>query len=122
LTDRQGLLPVRITPYFASLISTDNPEQPLRKCVIPILNEHILSKGEVADPLGEEKHSPLPNLVHRYPDRVAFPGDRFLFDLLPVLYAFPNGGQKPAIQLPQAQLCGIRPVIISENILRFVTC
>jgi lysine 2,3-aminomutase len=72
LTDRQGLLPVRITPYFASLISTDNPEQPLRKSVIPIFNEHILSKGEVVDPLGEEKHSPLPNLVHRYPDRVLF--------------------------------------------------
>ena len=72
LTDRQGLLPVRITPYYASLISSDNAEQPLRKCVIPVLNEHILSKGEVADPLAEEKHSPLPNIVHRYPDRVLF--------------------------------------------------
>ncbi len=72
LTDHQGLLPVRITPYYASLISTDNPEQPLRKSVIPILNEHILSKGEVVDPLGEEKHSPCPNIVHRYPDRVLF--------------------------------------------------
>ncbi len=72
LTDQQGLLPVRITPYYASLISSDNPEQPLRKCVIPILNEHILSKGEVVDPLGEETHSPVPNLVHRYPDRVLF--------------------------------------------------
>ena len=72
LTDRQGLLPVRITPYYASLISSDNAEQPLRKCVIPVLNEHILSKGKVADPLAEEKHSPLPNIVHRYPDRVLF--------------------------------------------------
>jgi len=72
LTDRQGLLPVRITPYYASLISSDNAEQPLRKCVIPVLNEHILSKGEVTDPLAEEKHSPLPNIVHRYPDRVLF--------------------------------------------------
>lgn len=72
LTDKQGLLPIRITPYYASLISTDNPEQAIRKCVIPILNEHIISKGELADPLAEEKHSPLPNIVHRYPDRVLF--------------------------------------------------
>jgi len=72
LTDNQGLLPMRITPYFASLISVDDPEQPLRKSVIPVFNEHILSKGEVVDPLSEERHSPIPSIVHRYPDRVLF--------------------------------------------------
>lgn len=65
-------LPLRITPYYASLLSSDNPKQPLRRTMIPTINELVISKGESADPLSEEHHSPVPNLVHRYPDRVLF--------------------------------------------------
>ena len=38
--------------------------------MVPIIDEFIRSPGEADDPLGEENQSPLPGLVHRYPDRV----------------------------------------------------
>lgn len=66
------LLPLRITPYYASLIWESEPSNPLRKTVVPSGSELILSKGESPDPLHEENDSPVPNLVHRYPDRVLF--------------------------------------------------
>lgn len=65
-------LPVAITPYYMALISPDNPDQPLRKTVIPRTAEFVRSPGEADDPLGEDKDSPVPGIVHRYPDRVLF--------------------------------------------------
>ena len=65
-------LPLRITPYFASLLSRSNSGHALRKTMVPVLDELIVSAFEKADPLGEKKHSPVANLVHRYPDRVLF--------------------------------------------------
>jgi lysine 2,3-aminomutase len=65
-------LPVSITPYYASLIDPLDPEQPIRRAVVPTLREMISCPGEAADPLGEEHDSPVPGLVHRYPDRVLF--------------------------------------------------
>jgi lysine 2,3-aminomutase len=67
-----GSLPVALTPYYASLLDEKNDHQPLRKAVIPVLNEHTAAPGEAADPLGEEEHSPVPGIVHRYPDRALF--------------------------------------------------
>ena len=69
--DRHGAtLPVSITPYYMSLISSEDPLQPLRRSVIPTVHEFSQTAGEAGDPLGEEHDSPLPGLVHRYPDRV----------------------------------------------------
>jgi len=65
-------LPLRITPYYASLIGRDNERDPIRRCMVPTINELLLSKGESSDPLEEQHYSPVPNLVHRYPDRVLF--------------------------------------------------
>ena len=65
-------LPMAITPYYASLLDEDNPLQPLRRTVVPVTAEYFYSSGEAEDPLGEEHHSPLPGLVHRYPDRILF--------------------------------------------------
>ncbi|HOP77866.1 MAG TPA: KamA family radical SAM protein [Thermogutta sp.] len=65
-------LPVAITPYYMALISPDDPDQPLRKTVIPRTAEFVRSPGEADDPLGEDKDSPVPGIVHRYPDRVLF--------------------------------------------------
>jgi len=65
-------LPLRITPYYASLLSTEDPLQALRRTMVPTISELTMTRGECADPLGEEHHSPVPNLVHRYPDRVLF--------------------------------------------------
>ena len=63
-------LPLRITPYYASLIAENDALQPLRRTVIPTVDEMTLSLGEASDPLNEEHDSPLPNIVHRYPDRL----------------------------------------------------
>ncbi|MEW5847127.1 MAG: KamA family radical SAM protein [Bacteroidota bacterium] len=65
-------LPLRITPYYASLMGKNNALDPIRRCMVPTINELTLSKGESLDPLEEEHFSPVPNLVHRYPDRVLF--------------------------------------------------
>jgi len=67
-----GGIPFRITPHYASLLSRDNPSQAIRKSVIPVMGEYLFSPCEAEDPLSEEDQSPVPGLVHRYPDRVLF--------------------------------------------------
>jgi lysine 2,3-aminomutase len=69
---RGGGFPLAVTPYYASLMDADNPADPIRRSVIPTVNELLISCGEAADPLGEDADSPVPGLVHRYPDRVLF--------------------------------------------------
>ena len=65
-------LALAITPYFFNLIDRDDPDCPIRKQVIPRSDEMVISSGEMLDSLGEDAHSPVPGLVHRYPDRVLF--------------------------------------------------
>ena len=61
---------VEITPYFASLIDPDDPRCPVRQQVIPRGAELDAFAGQMVDSLAEDEHSPVPGLVHRYPDRV----------------------------------------------------
>ncbi len=65
-----GHFRVDITPYFASLIDPDDPACPIRRQVIPTDKELVAFTAEMADSLAEDAHSPVPGLVHRYPDRV----------------------------------------------------
>jgi lysine 2,3-aminomutase len=67
-----GPLPFAITPYYLSLLDPDNAEQPLRRTMIPVTDEYLHMPGEAEDPLGEDNDSPVPCIVHRYPDRVLF--------------------------------------------------
>jgi lysine 2,3-aminomutase len=67
-----NLLPLRITPYYASLLDRDNANQAIRRSVVPEIRELIVSPGEEPDPLGEENDSPVNHIVHRYPDRALF--------------------------------------------------
>ena len=71
-TLNQDSLPLRITPYYASLIENTLETNPLRRSVIPLADELLISPGEASDPLHENQDSPVPNLIHRYPDRVLF--------------------------------------------------
>lgn len=66
----QGFFRVDVTPYFASLMDPDDPNCPIRKQVIPTYQETQPFNSALVDSLGEDKHSPVPGLVHRYPDRV----------------------------------------------------
>jgi lysine 2,3-aminomutase len=61
---------VDITPYFVSLIDPDDPNDPIRRQVIPLGREHEAFTAMMEDSLAEDRHSPVPGLVHRYPDRV----------------------------------------------------
>jgi len=61
---------VDITPYFASLIDPEDPNCPIRRQVIPLGRELEMFEGMNVDSLGEDSHSPVPGIVHRYPDRV----------------------------------------------------
>src|SRR3990172_1038896 len=66
----EGRLKMAITPYFLSLIDSDDPRCPIRKQSIPRTEEFSVSSCEMVDPCGEDTDSPVPGLVHRYPDRV----------------------------------------------------
>jgi lysine 2,3-aminomutase len=65
-----GLFRVDITPYFISLIDPDDPGDPVRQQIIPTDSEIAPFTGMMEDSLAEDRHSPVPGLVHRYPDRV----------------------------------------------------
>ncbi len=65
-----GLFRVEITPYFISLILPDDPHDPIRRQIIPTADEILPFTGMMEDSLAEDRHSPVPGLVHRYPDRV----------------------------------------------------
>jgi lysine 2,3-aminomutase len=65
-----GLFRVDITPYFISLIDPADPADPIRRQVIPTDAEMAPFTAMMEDSLAEDRHSPAPGLVHRYPDRV----------------------------------------------------
>jgi lysine 2,3-aminomutase len=69
-SDVAGAFPARINPYFASLIREEG--DPIWRQVVPSSAEVARERDEGGcplDPLREEAHSPVANLVHRYPDR-----------------------------------------------------
>jgi lysine 2,3-aminomutase len=65
-------LALGITPYFFNLIDPADEHCPIRRQVVPRLEETNTAPWEMSDPCGEDSHSPVPGLVHRYPDRVLF--------------------------------------------------
>src|SRR6202789_925171 len=65
-------LALAITPYFFNLIDPADENCPIRWQVIPRIEETKTASWEMSDPCGEDSHSPVPGLVHRYPDRVLF--------------------------------------------------
>lgn len=73
----KGRLPLRITPYYLSLIYDSGPWSPLRRTMIPTSDELIITEAEKADPLNEMGSSPVPGIVHRYPDRALFTVTQF---------------------------------------------
>lgn len=65
-------LAMAITPYFFNLMDPVDTGCPIRRQVIPRSGEVETRPWEMSDPCGEDAHSPVPGLVHRYPDRVLF--------------------------------------------------
>jgi lysine 2,3-aminomutase len=67
--EAQGL-PVRITPYYLSLVDPQDEACPIRRQCVPDAREAVDVPGDLVDPLGEVAHQVAPHLVQRYPDRV----------------------------------------------------
>ncbi|MGD9537996.1 MAG: lysine-2,3-aminomutase-like protein [Alphaproteobacteria bacterium] len=61
---------VALTPHLAGLIDPDDPNDPIARQYLPDPAELRRSPIERADPIGDEPHSPVKGIVHRYPDRV----------------------------------------------------
>ena len=61
---------VAVTPVMAGLINRDDPADPIARQFIPDVRELHTRPEELADPIGDDAHSPVPGIVHRYPDRV----------------------------------------------------
>ncbi len=70
LKKASGRLSLAITPYFASLMDPEDPTCPIRRQAVPVAAEYAVSPHEMVDPCAEDRDSPAPHLVHRYPDRV----------------------------------------------------
>lgn len=67
VTDRYA---VAVTPEMVRLIDRADPTDPIACQFVPDVRELRHLPEERADPLGEERLSPVPGIVHRYPDRV----------------------------------------------------
>jgi lysine 2,3-aminomutase len=61
---------VAITPDMAALIDRADPHDPIARQFVPDVRELDHKPEERADPIGDEAHSSVPGVVHRYPDRV----------------------------------------------------
>src|SRR3982074_158955 len=61
---------VAVTPDIAALIDRGDPADPIARQFIPSAQELVAAPGENTDPIGDDAHSPVPGIVHRYPDRV----------------------------------------------------
>ncbi len=61
---------VAVTPAIADLMDPADPNDPIARQFVPQLAELTTAPHELADPIGDEAHSPVEGIVHRYPDRV----------------------------------------------------
>jgi lysine 2,3-aminomutase len=61
---------VAITPALADLIDPSDPHDPIARQFVPDARELHMAPQESHDPIGDEAHSPVEGIVHRYPDRV----------------------------------------------------
>ena len=68
----RGIFRWTITPHYASLMNPHDSSCPVRRQVVPLEEECEPDLVGVVDPLEEVANSPVKNLIHNYPDRVAF--------------------------------------------------
>ncbi|CAN0348135.1 unnamed protein product, partial [Discosporangium mesarthrocarpum] len=61
---------IAVPPALAALIDPADPDDPIARQFVPDSAELVRADDELDDPIGDETHSPVRGLVHRYPDRV----------------------------------------------------
>ena len=72
ITRVAGSFAVAISPQMRALIDPRAPNDPIAAQFVPSSLEVNHAPEELDDPIGDESHSPVPGIVHRYPDRVLF--------------------------------------------------
>lgn len=65
----RGRMSMAITPYWSTLVDPEDPQCPIRRQCVPVMFESQIGPHEMVDPCAEDRDSPVPHLVHRYPDR-----------------------------------------------------
>ncbi len=55
---------------LTNLIDRNDPHDPIARQLVPTANELDHRPQELLDPIGDDAHSPVEGVVHRYPDRV----------------------------------------------------
>ncbi len=70
LEDVAARYAVAVPPALAALIDRNDPHDPIARQVLPSAAELRADSIEDADPIGDDAHSPVEGIVHRYPDRV----------------------------------------------------
>jgi len=63
---------VAVSPTLLSLVDPADPNDPIARQFLPSLAELMLLPQELADPIGDDAHSPVPGIVHRHAGRVLF--------------------------------------------------
>ncbi|KQV20401.1 lysine 2,3-aminomutase [Rhizobium sp. Root1203] len=61
---------IALTPSVSKLIDRADPADPIARQFVPDVAELVATPEERADPIGDQAHSPVEGIVHRYPDRV----------------------------------------------------
>lgn len=62
--------PLRVPLAYVQRMERGNPEDPLLRQVLPVIQEGVASPGYVRDPLDEARYNPVPGVVHKYAGRV----------------------------------------------------
>ena len=61
---------IAITPSVLETIASGDPEGGVARQYVPSVAENTITAGELDDPIGDDRHSPIKGIIHRYPDRV----------------------------------------------------
>ncbi|MDJ0447627.1 lysine-2,3-aminomutase-like protein [Methylocystis sp. JR02] len=70
LAEVEARYSVAVTPEIAGLIDPSDPADPIARQFLPDAREIVTLPQELTDPIGDTARSPVPGIVHRYPDRV----------------------------------------------------
>lgn len=98
---------IAVTPEMAEQIDAADPHDPIAAQFVPDARELRTLPEELTDPIGDEAHSPVPGIVHRYPDRALLK----VVQVCPVYCRFcfrresvgpQHGGALPRAELDQA--------------------
>jgi lysine 2,3-aminomutase len=70
LDDVEAAYAIALPEPLVRLIDPHDAADPIARQYVPSADELLRGSEELDDPIGDARHSPLPGLVHRYPDRV----------------------------------------------------